>query len=371
MTNTGFDYCLDDLVMMFQTHKHHLKNLLVRNFVEGVDYKVIGNTNVMTGRPRILIKMTKSCKKQLVIKYAITCRSEICTSDDMLDIEYMKRYLPKETEILGFIKKALNDHYPCELQYYVLGKKYRLDLYFTEHHLAIECDEHDHKDRDLEYETTRQTEIQDFLQCKFFRFNPDSINFCLGKLFSQILAELKSSCISDVKAATPKSNKMFDISSLDWFIWEDVETAHVFRDDTIEKLTNDDWLSLAIKTPGEAELIFEVGRYAENILKTKVATPCTVRDLLVVIKDFYSTPIKSLSYISDMEDDGFGYMKDVKDKLKRGMQPMLCELNGTPQYLEISPFQGRRHCLGHCNGLMRFEGINFVGSNTYKVVLGS
>ena len=29
---------------------------------------------------------------------------------------------------------------------------YRIDLYFPEHKLAIECDEHDGKDRDIDYE---------------------------------------------------------------------------------------------------------------------------------------------------------------------------------------------------------------------------
>ena len=29
---------------------------------------------------------------------------------------------------------------------------YRIDLYFPEHKLAIECDKHDHKDRDINYE---------------------------------------------------------------------------------------------------------------------------------------------------------------------------------------------------------------------------
>ena len=29
---------------------------------------------------------------------------------------------------------------------------YRIDLYFPEHKLAIECDEHNHEDRDINYE---------------------------------------------------------------------------------------------------------------------------------------------------------------------------------------------------------------------------
>ena len=40
---------------------------------------------------------------------------------------------------------------------------YRIDLYVPELKLAIECDEHDHKDRDINYETRRQKFIEDHL----------------------------------------------------------------------------------------------------------------------------------------------------------------------------------------------------------------
>ena len=37
---------------------------------------------------------------------------------------------------------------------------YRIDLYFPKHKLAIECDEFDHADRDIEYEVKRQNHHQ-------------------------------------------------------------------------------------------------------------------------------------------------------------------------------------------------------------------
>ena len=33
---------------------------------------------------------------------------------------------------------------------------YKIDIYFPGHKLAIECDEHDHKERDVNYEIRRQ-----------------------------------------------------------------------------------------------------------------------------------------------------------------------------------------------------------------------
>ena len=38
---------------------------------------------------------------------------------------------------------------------------YRIDLYSDEHKLAVECDEHDHKDRDINYEIRQQKFIED------------------------------------------------------------------------------------------------------------------------------------------------------------------------------------------------------------------
>ena len=40
---------------------------------------------------------------------------------------------------------------------------YRIDFYFPEHKIAIECDEHDHKDRDINYETKRHKFIEEQL----------------------------------------------------------------------------------------------------------------------------------------------------------------------------------------------------------------
>ena len=64
--------------------------------------------------------------------------------------------------------------------------KYRIDLYFTEYNLAIEVDEFNHKDRDINYEIERQEYLINELKCKFIRFNPDEKNFNIGDILFQI-----------------------------------------------------------------------------------------------------------------------------------------------------------------------------------------
>ena len=65
--------------------------------------------------------------------------------------------------------------------------KYRIDLCFRRYKLAIECDEFDHRDRDIEYEVEQQKFIEDQLNCKFIRYNPDSKEFYILEVQGQIL----------------------------------------------------------------------------------------------------------------------------------------------------------------------------------------
>ena len=65
-------------------------------------------------------------------------------------------------------------------------ESYRIDLYFLEHKLASECDEHDHKDRDISYEIRRQKFIENQLNCKFIRYNPDPKDFMIQSILNKI-----------------------------------------------------------------------------------------------------------------------------------------------------------------------------------------
>ena len=52
--------------------------------------------------------------------------------------------------------------------------KYRIDLYFPKYKLAIECDEFDHHDRDIEFEVGQRKHIKKLLNCTLVRFNLDA-----------------------------------------------------------------------------------------------------------------------------------------------------------------------------------------------------
>ena len=96
-----------------------------------------------------------------------------------------KKYLRKEIEIVSFVQIFLTGlSIPFEFQKPV--GPYRVDLYSPCHLLAIEIDEHGHKDRDPAYEEEREKKIQRLLKCDFLRVNPDDKDFNLAVFLSDI-----------------------------------------------------------------------------------------------------------------------------------------------------------------------------------------
>ena len=97
------------------------------------------------------------------------------------------KYVRKEASTIYTIQKVF-EGISMKRQFSI--GSYRIDLYFPEQNLAIECDKHDHQDRDINYEIRRQKFIEDQLNCKFIHYNPDAKDFMtesvLNKIFQYI-----------------------------------------------------------------------------------------------------------------------------------------------------------------------------------------
>lgn len=63
--------------------------------------------------------------------------------------------------------------------------KYRVDMYFVEYKLVIECDENNHVDRNTTDELERQTYIITQGN-QIVRFNPNAQNFDLSNVLNAI-----------------------------------------------------------------------------------------------------------------------------------------------------------------------------------------
>ena len=99
------------------------------------------------------------------------------------------KYISKEQDTIGCIMKAFDGE---EMKYQFTVDKYRIDLYFPAFKLAIECDEFNHRDRDIGYEVKRQKHIEDKLKCQFIRYNPDAENFDPFEVVNRIYIYLKN-----------------------------------------------------------------------------------------------------------------------------------------------------------------------------------
>jgi very-short-patch-repair endonuclease len=97
--------------------------------------------------------------------------------------------ISKEQNELDKIYKVFRDD-EISLQHKV--GKYFIDLYFPKYHLAIECDENDHRGRNQEDEKNREKYISEKLDCKFIRFNPDGKNYDIFELIKNIHNHIKA-----------------------------------------------------------------------------------------------------------------------------------------------------------------------------------
>ena len=94
-----------------------------------------------------------------------------------------------ENQTIGFITNAYSNILNVKRQY-IMGK-YRVDLYFIDYNLVIECDENDHVDRDYTDERIREEFIIS-LGNKIIRYNPNTSSFDLSNVLREINAILFS-----------------------------------------------------------------------------------------------------------------------------------------------------------------------------------
>lgn len=90
----------------------------------------------------------------------------------------------KEQQTIGQIVRAFA-HLRTVKQYKV--PPYAIDLYFPDQGIAVECDEHGHRNYDPKSEARRRRHIEQALGCTFVRYNPDASNFHIGDVINEII----------------------------------------------------------------------------------------------------------------------------------------------------------------------------------------
>ena len=68
--------------------------------------------------------------------------------------------------------------------------KFKIDLYFPEHAIAVECDEHHHSQR-CGADIARQEYLETRLRCDFIRYRPYEPNFNIFSVINMIFVKMK------------------------------------------------------------------------------------------------------------------------------------------------------------------------------------
>lgn len=127
----------------------------------------------------------------------LVCRSRLPNSiniAEQLNINMMQKVTVKECDIINRLIKVFdnaNIAYVCQYQVKINDILYRIDCYLTDYNIAIEIDEFNHKDRNQNYEITRENNIKNILSCRFLRINPDEKDFCIFSFIGKIFKEIK------------------------------------------------------------------------------------------------------------------------------------------------------------------------------------
>lgn len=101
-----------------------------------------------------------------------------------LDLNIMQS--PIEAATLKVIKSSFQHFKPVE-QFFVNG--FRIDLYFPEQQLAIECMENTHKYKVLK-DQKREEDITKILNCKWVYYYPQDEAFNLGETINEIIQHI-------------------------------------------------------------------------------------------------------------------------------------------------------------------------------------
>ena len=70
---------------------------------------------------------------------------------------------------------------------------YRIDLYLHDYKLGIEIDENGHSSGNIDYKIKRQNAIEQELDFKFIRIDPDKEDFDIFRAINEIFRHIKQS----------------------------------------------------------------------------------------------------------------------------------------------------------------------------------
>lgn len=178
-------FCASDIAKIL-----NIKNISTSIIKYNKDEKTL-RVSETNGGPQKKIFLSFDSLLKLLSK---TRSKEIFEFCKKMDLKLNDTFIPSiEVKTLTYITNVFKDENMIH-QYTV--DKYRIDLYFVDYKLAIECDENDHtyklqKNKDK----LREIYIKNKINCCFLRYNPEEKDFDIFNLISLIFKHIKKSYI--------------------------------------------------------------------------------------------------------------------------------------------------------------------------------
>ena len=164
----------------------HLKKNYKENFHYIIKKDNIKHVKQNGGQNKIVFMLTEKAFELLKNSYNLRNRYIVDISSN---VKHINIGMCIENQTIGFIENTYNNMLNIKRQY-IFGK-YRVDLYFIDYKLVIECDENNHIDRNNVQEKVREDYI---ISCgnRIIRYNPNANSFDLSNVLREINAILFS-----------------------------------------------------------------------------------------------------------------------------------------------------------------------------------
>jgi very-short-patch-repair endonuclease len=186
MNPSHFTRNLDELLHL-SSQKYRLTTHLKKNYRENVHYIETNAANTPKthgGHNKITFMLTEEAFE--IFKNSFNMRNRYIV-DVTQEVKIVKFAMCIETQTIGFIANAYSNVLNVKRQH-IMGK-YRVDLYFVDPKLVLECDENGHEDRDPLQEQIRENYLKEAGN-KLIRFNPNATGFDLSNVLREINAVL-------------------------------------------------------------------------------------------------------------------------------------------------------------------------------------
>ena len=199
--NNEFIKSLDELSDIFKdSQKIRIVEFLKNNFKENVHYiKEKVNNNKKEGRGgRNKINYLLTNETFELVKSSFNLKHRYLTKIND-NCNHVNIVMSLENQTIGFIENSFKDILKIKRQ--KSFGAYRVDLYFYDYKLIIECDEKNHSDRNEDYEKKRE-EYLISLENIIIRYNPNHENFDLSLVIREINKIILSNKINNAKIIT-------------------------------------------------------------------------------------------------------------------------------------------------------------------------